>query len=611
MRRGRFNFLSTAGVAVVFVLLAIALLGQNSWKMNNRTERVIAVISGEDAEQLLAEEDEDTATCLYVWESADANSVLLYAQMPQILSDMKVDYVTADVSTEALPALSEYDTVILGVANCGNIAIDWLEDIRDWISDGGQMLIAQVMEYSSSSVWLYQLAGVQSMGPSYYETPGVRFVDDTMLYGDQTDYPLEASYDSSYSVQLEADCSVHLVTSDDNAVPLIWERSIGEGKVVTVNLGIYDKAYRGFYSSAYSYLGETCAWPVINAAVWYLDDFPSPVPEGNSEYIQRDYNMDIATFYTQVWWEDLSRLAEEYGIRYTGLVIEEYSDQTEGPFEENAATGRFQYFGNLLLSQGGEIGLHGYNHMPLVLWNFEYTEEYSTYETWSTVEDMKESLEALIDFCETLYPAEEFTVYVPPSNILSEEGRTLLAEEFDQVVAIASVYLPGDLAYEQEFEVAEDGMVETPRTISGYLLGDHAQLTALSELNFHYVSSHFQHPDDVMDVDRGAEMGWENMFSNLVEYVDWVYTASEGEIRSLTGSEMAAAVQRFYYVDVESNYTEEGLALSLDNFYDEAWLMIRFNDWEPGEVTGGELTLLTGNLYLLEAAESQVTIYKR
>lgn len=202
------------------------------------------------------------------------------------------------------------------------------------------------------------------------------------------------------------------------------------------------------------------------------------------------------------------------------MVIEEYSDQVKGPFASNGGTSRFQYFGNTLQQQGGEIGLHGYNHMPLVLDNFEYGDEFDSYKPWESSEDMKLGFEELISFCSSLYPNEQFRVYVPPSNILSEEGRSMLSGQFENIKAIVSVYLGSGVAYEQEFEVAEDGMVETPRIISGYLLGDYEEIAAMSELNFHFVSTHFQHPDDVMDEDRGAGQGWEKLFSRLSEYTD-------------------------------------------------------------------------------------------
>ena len=39
--------------------------------------------------------------------------------------------------------------------------------------------------------------------------------------------------------------------------------------------------------------------------------------------------------------------------------------------------------------------------------------------------------------------------------------------------------------------------------------------------------------------------------------------------------------------------------VKLDNFYDEAYIMIRMNEGTPGNIEGGELTHITGNLYLL------------
>ena len=40
--------------------------------------------------------------------------------------------------------------------------------------------------------------------------------------------------------------------------------------------------------------------------------------------------------------------------------------------------------------------------------------------------------------------------------------------------------------------------------------------------------------------------------------------------------------------------------LTLGDFTDEAWLLFRANEGVPGRVTGGQLTCLTGELYLLK-----------
>ena len=303
-------------------------------------------------------------------------------------------------------------------------------------------------------------------------------------------------------------------------------------------------------------------------------------------------------------------LAETYGIRYTGLIIEDYSDLVEAPFPSNRDVQRFRYFGDMLLEAGGELGFHGYNHMPLCLEDFDFMDMYDMYQKWKTEEDMAESLRELKSFAGRLFSKAGFRVYVPPSNILSEKGREVLLRELPELQAIASTYLPGGPAYDQEFEVSKEGVVETPRIISGYLLDDYMQLSALSELNFHYVSSHFEHPDDVLDEDRGAELGWEVMRNRLEDYLKWLQKAG-GPIRNMTGTEMAGAVQRFYYLEVERETDEEGLHLTLSKFQDEAWLLVRFNEWEPEEVTGGELTRLSDDLYLLEAKEKKIDITRK
>ena len=206
-------------------------------------------------------------------------------------------------------------------------------------------------------------------------------------------------------------------------------------------------------------------------------------------------------------------------------------DQVEAPFKPNQNIQRFQYFGSSLLKNGGEIGLHGYNHIPLCLKGFDKSfgdgyvqgtyDRLFDYGYWNSKEDMEAAMHELVRFTKKLFPQASASVYVPPSNILSEEARSILAEEFPDIKAIASIYFKGDVEYTQDFEVAADGLVETPRIISGYIIDPYMEMAALSELNLHYVNSHFQHPDDVLDPDRGAEAGWETMRLSLIHIFSW------------------------------------------------------------------------------------------
>lgn len=299
-------------------------------------------------------------------------------------------------------------------------------------------------------------------------------------------------------------------------------------------------------------------------------------------------------------------LAEEHGVKYTGVIIDNYEDDVSGDVVEQEDVQRFQYFGNMLLHQGGELGYHGYNHQPLSLSNVDYA-NILPYKTWESYDAMKKAMTELIRFGKEMFPGTELSVYVPPSNVLSDEGREMIVKEFPEIRTIASNYFVGDMAYTQEFEVAEDGIVEQPRIISGAVIDDYMELAAISELNMHFVNTHFMHPDDLLDEDRGARLGWEKLKKRLDEYMDWLYTSAPC-LRNLTASELSGAIQRYGALVIDKDISDQELNLKLDNFYDEAYIMIRMNEGTPGNIEGGELTHITGNLYLLRAKEKSVKI---
>lgn len=189
-------------------------------------------------------------------------------------------------------------------------------------------------------------------------------------------------------------------------------------------------------------------------------------------------------------------------------MIENYEDtvnQTEPA--RQADTTQFRYFGGMLLQMGGELGFHGYNHQPLALWDTDYGTLYD-YKTWKNKETLVASLNELIAFQDEVLPNAHGSVYVPPSNILSARARKLIGTDVPRIKTIASTYFEDgtDLPYVQEFGVASDGIVEQPRIVSGGMVDDsYMRLAAVSELNMHYVSTHFMHPDDLLDPDRGAK----------------------------------------------------------------------------------------------------------
>ncbi len=596
---------------IILFLLTLAIIRERMGLQLAQTEPEVAV-EYKDKLFLAVNEDFSEAVqqyseCLIIADSDDEQSCILTEDMKFILDDMRTGYDVYIVGEGSLPSLDGYSKVVLTVSDLEKLNEDIIT-LCDWVHSGGQLMNTGTFINNSFFELLGVKAGIlNASDANYTEVYGMRIADGFMLNADSREFYYSEPSMVSLNFSLISECNVY-IEEVESGVPLLWERKYGDGKFVIMNQVLTGKVNRGVLCAAYSLLGDICAYPVINASAYYIDDFPSPVPSGEGKYISEEYGVNISNFYSNIWWPDILTLEKKYGILHTGLIIEQYSDDIEPPFDRNKSIERFSFFGNMLLNNVGELGFHGYNHMPLCLEGYDYAGLYDEYRQWSSIDNMEEAVKELISFSEDIFPDEKFMVYVPPSNVMSGDGREALKEAWSDIKVIASSYFEGEAAYSQEFEVAEDGIIETPRITSGCIIDDYMMLSAFSELNFHYVQSHFLHPDDVLDEDRGAAMGWKQLYENLSAYIDYISKAAPS-IRNLTGSGMGEAVREFDKLSVQRTEKEGTLELKLGGFLDEAYFIARINKGTPTNVTGGTMEHMTGNLYLIHALSDNVTIY--
>lgn len=612
-RAGHFRWMGLLVVWAVFIAMAAVLLIERAGVQYSAGQHKLGMLAATVATPASSAIFGQKPTCLVISDSDQDSVDEAKEQFDQILFDMKIAHRDVDIATDgadAIPSLTSFDRVIVLMPSLDMLGTH-LTDLMSWVSAGGSLMLAMTPENSGYLQAIAPKLGIDTVGYEYTTAESIVPSKDFMLGGGQR-YEFSDPFKSSLLVSLRETAHVWAKTGDTGA-PLVWSSDCGSGHTVVCNIGIYDKVMRGFYAAAISLLGDATAYPVINSAVFYLDDFPSPVPSGDGTYIKRDYGLSIADFYAKVWWPDLQKLAQKYDIRYTGVMIENYEDvvnQVE-PVRQ-ADTTQFRYFGGMLLQMGGELGFHGYNHQPLALSDTDYGTLYG-YKTWKNKDTLVAALNELIAFQDEVLPNAHGSVYVPPSNILSARARKIIGKDVPRIKTIASTYFEDgtDLPYVQEFGVASDGIVEQPRIVSGGMVDDtYMRLAAVSELNMHYVSTHFMHPDDLLDPDRGAKEGWEVYKGGLVDYLEWL-TTSAPDLRHQTGSECSGAIQRFASVTVSVDTSDDAWTLSLGNFHDEAWFMFRANNGEPGAVSGGEITHLTGNLYLVKATDKTVTIERK
>lgn len=607
MKKKRFYVLGNVsiGFLAIFLLLFIERVG------------ILYKGSGDNVTLLPADnvvhmkELSDNKKCLLISDDDNDTSALVTPEYEQILTDMRVAYDLFDISKYSTDSqnfdqyLQKYETAIIAT-NDYDVFGENILSLTNWVKNGGRLLIGITPVRSESFDLICSKLGIMEMDDSFITVDD--FVsDENYMLGAGKTYKIDDPYESSLAVQLASSATVFAHTSDN--APLVWSQIYGTGKFVVCNFSYVSKAYRGIYSSAYTLLEDIFVYPVINASVFYLDDFPSPTPSGDGKYIKRDYGMGIAQFYSAVWWPKVLSLGDKHNIPFTGLIIETYEDDTGEDLPTNKSTADYYYYGNMLLNKGGEIGYHGYNHQPLCGPDYVYQEDLG-YKVWESYEAMYNSLDELTKFSTGIFSNTELSVYVPPSDVLSKEGRDLIGEEFPNIKTIASIYFEGPDAYSQEFEVSGDGIVETPRIVSSCIIDDYMKLAAFSELNFHFVASHFMHPDDLLDEDRGAAIGWEQLSKNLDEYMTWI-DDSAPDIRHLTGSGMAGAVQRYVNVMPDAYVSDSQLTIETDGLIDEAYYFIRVSGGELVDVSGGKLTKLNETLYLLKAQNDTVTITRK
>jgi hypothetical protein len=305
----------------------------------------------------------------------------------------------------------------------------------------------------------------------------------------------------------------------------------------------------------------------------------------------------------------MQAIATKYDVRYTAGMIETYTQHLIPPLEKQLEPETHKYFGRSLLASNGEIIFHGHNHVPFCTVDTDVNPS-NGYPAWPDVEAEQLSISELYTFANSVFPDYRFVGYIPPSNILCSDSRRWLPLVVPDLKYIASIYIPDEDAqeYVQEYTEASDGIIEFPRVISEFNVLDNEYMhwALINELSLHYVNSHFIHPDDLLDPDRGAEKGWAYLRDNYDAYLNWLKTSAPG-LRNMTGSEGAMAVQRFSRLAMETQNNNGSLEISLGNFYDEAWLMLRSTK-KPLSIDGGEITQVTPELYLVKALKPKITV---
>ena len=549
-------------------------------------------------EQLLPRE-----SFLLIYDPVDVQSVLTRHIVEKIFQEQKKSVATIAINQQV--ALDKNCRgVILATNRLNSVAA--LSAIEAYVEQGGGAAILRNLQGDLLPAEMLGKLGIASLG-NEISADGIR-VPGTMLLGLHGFGFDSAIYTTSIAdVQLLPEAELQ-VTSQEGK-PIIWSYGSGKGKYLVCNSRERDdKNNYGTYTALLSMLEEDYIYPVMNLKLFFIDDFPSPVPEGNFDRIYQETGLSTADFYRRLWWPEMLDNGEKYDIKYTGLIIESYGNQVKGPFyplTNGEARNNMIVYGRELLKAGGELGIHGYNHQSLA--PAGYGQDKLGYTPWENQQDMEESLRELKRYVEDAYPGYELHTYVPPSNILSPEGKDAVKNVFPQLKVYASLWngLAHAKEYFQNFQINNDGICEIPRVSSGYAPTQEEIWEGYNVINYNGVFSHFVHPDEIF-YEESSNLTWsamsrgmKNMLSDLGDRFCW--------LQPVTATEAASRMEDFFAMDYRVERSQEGLKLHAWGFHEPLSFILRSHK-DIGEVKGGIARKIQADAYVLTVEQPEFEI---
>jgi hypothetical protein len=527
-----------------------------------------------------------------------------------LLSDFAADPRTV------LNNLKDDDTLICASELIWQEAGSSIPDILNYINEGGNAIF--LANTTDDNTFINKMGITETtVGGS---RNGIEICSD-IFPGFETGQGPSDNFLTSYAYfyVLETDCKVLAKSSE--GTPLIWTREMGEGdnkgKILYTNSTCFqDKSFRGLLLQCISLIPDYFLSTQYNSALVYIDDFPVSIPHGEigTDLLPPYNGMGKIDFINHVWWPDIKNLQDSYNLKYTALAVGNYLNVTEGELYVFSDEDRenFSYHGTLLKEVGAELGIHGYNHVSLVL-NSEFTDD-ATSTKWPSISVMSGCLNDLKRMMDDLFEHIPYYSYVPPMNRLSSSGKVALLDVFPQISNVAAVNQGienyGDLIQEIEEDPIFSHWFNIPRFSSGYLQGDDEKWLIYDALAYTGVFSHFIHPDDAMDTARNESNSWDSMYSQFDNCLDEIFSDFP-DLQRISSAQMAKIAKAQEGMDIYS--WKEGNSIRI-RYSEGATPVYHYLRIQPGEniesVQGGSATTLqsSSGLYLLTGTARDVTV---
>jgi len=350
-----------------------------------------------------------------------------------------------------------------------------------------------------------------------------------------------------------------LARSHSGNVPIVWSKRHGEGKVLVWNWDAFRTGlFQGLILESFLYVRPVGIAATAGLGVLMIDDWPLPM----FNVVKNPLDITDTEYYTKVWWPEIKELLARYEIPYTAYLIFNYNATTSPPFTSGeffaALGGEPLKMAREILQSGGELGLHGYNHISLTR---ERTEV--NIERWPSVEVMEESLTQARREWKTLLGEHNLPFsYVAPNNIVSAEGEALISKVFPTIKVISALRYSEGEETTTEFgpHPVLDGLYHLPRTSWGYPFTSQMKLLIASSASGAGFWCHFIHADDVFDPARSEGLSWNELKSDFEKMLKFLKSHYPW-LRYVSAKEAYYKLTRMENTGVELRYEDDRIVI--------------------------------------------------
>jgi hypothetical protein len=577
---------------------------------------------------------------LYIYDSSDPEDEELFAKTALTLHYARLNYDRLDLATPTTwPRLEQYSAVMFMTGSMHKINKGQVQQLFDYVIKGGGLVVAYRGWHPRLASLFGFSAGTQADFLTTEET-GLHFVADFFpgvqgLSLDKRVVPLHTLLDLPPPLQTQ------LIAVADSGRPLVWLNRYGQGRTLFWNTDFLARRdARGFVVQSILSVQPVGVQPIANFATFQVDDFPAAVSTEKLEPIKSEYDLNMVDFYHQVWVPDMQEISGRYNIPYTFFLPFNYNALITPPFDFNEwehATVTiddqpmtYAVYVSQLLAQKHELGLHGYNHISLLVepgyWISEqhqaaWTQAQAILANPNAADNAKAEAAAAITLMGqeaennmTLALAEAARrwdkdnlgpwplSYVPTNNIFHPAATKALLKTFPSLKIMAGLYFgefeKGGL---RDFgpEPWNPSFYTIPRVTAEYTLTSENRFLVISMLSLMGVMTHFVHPDDVFNTPqnyplsdyqrnpntlpwRGDHTGQKNGFYyHLVDWLDFNETFYPW-LRYTRTDESLEILNTHLNNHVTVDLNQEGLTLTSDSL---SYYLVRINSGQRLDLT--------------------------